>query len=102
MVQKILYFFGGSPLSQNRDADAIVGAGRVGRGLMKGRGVLLGQTTAIVFVEESQGVTMIEIHHRGMGEMRVMVIFLKVKPMLGVDFGNVVARTSHANVRLRC
>ena len=42
MVQKILYFFGGSPLSQKRDADAIVGAGRVGRGLTKGGGGLVG------------------------------------------------------------
>jgi hypothetical protein len=28
--------------------------------------------------------------------------FLEVKPTLGVDFGNVVAHTTHANVQLRC
>ncbi len=33
-----LYFLGGSTQSQKRDADAIVGAGRVGRGLTKGGG----------------------------------------------------------------
>ena len=38
-------------------ADAIARAGRVGRGLTKGGGVLLGRTTAYYLVEESQGVT---------------------------------------------
>ena len=37
-----LYFLGGSARSQKRDADAIVGAGRVGRGLTKGAGGLVG------------------------------------------------------------
>ena len=75
VVQKILYFFGGSARSPKRDADAVVGAGRVGRGLMNGGGVLLGWTTAIFLVEESQGVTMMEIHYHGMGKMRVRVNF---------------------------
>ena len=37
-------------------ADAIVRAGHVGRGLAKGGGVLLGQTTAYYLVEGTQGV----------------------------------------------
>ena len=75
MVRKILYFFGGSARSQKRDADTILGAGHVGRGLTKGGEVLLGQTTEIFLVEESQGVRMMKIHHRGMGKMRVRVNF---------------------------
>ncbi len=37
------------------------GTGRVGRGLTKGGGVLLGRMTAYYLVEESQGVTMMRI-----------------------------------------
>ena len=37
-------------------ANAIVHAGHVGRGLAKGGGVLLGQTTAYYLVEGTQGV----------------------------------------------
>ena len=70
-----LYFLGGSARSQKRDADAIVGAGRVGRGLTKGGGVLLGRTTAIFLAEEYKGVTMMDIHQCGMGKMRVRVNF---------------------------
>jgi hypothetical protein len=40
-------------------ADAIVRAGRVGRGLAKGRGVLLGWTTAYYLVKGTQGVNCI-------------------------------------------
>jgi len=40
-------------------ADAIVRAGRVGRGLAKGGGVLLGRTMAYYLVEDSQGVNCI-------------------------------------------
>ena len=39
--------------------DAIVRAGRVGRGLAKGGGVLLGRTTAYYLVEGTQGVNCI-------------------------------------------
>ena len=70
-----LYFLGGSARSQKRDADAIVGAGHVRRGLTKRGGVLLGQTTAIFLVKEYKGVTMMEIHQCGMGKMRVRVNF---------------------------
>ena len=41
--------------------DPIVHAGRVGMGLAKGGGVLLGWTTAYYLVEESQGVTAMKI-----------------------------------------
>jgi hypothetical protein len=64
MVQKILYFFGGSVQRQKHNthpANAIIGAGRVGRGLTKGGGVLLGRRTAYFLVEETQCVTMMEI-----------------------------------------
>ena len=40
-------------------ADAIVRAGRVGRGLAKGGGVLLGWTTAYYLVKGTQGVNCI-------------------------------------------
>ena len=40
-------------------ADAIVRAGRVGRGLAKGGGVLLGRTMAYYLVEGTQGVNCI-------------------------------------------
>ena len=41
--------------------DAIVGAGRVGRGLAKGGGVLLGWTTAYYLVKGTQGVNCIVV-----------------------------------------
>ena len=62
-------------------ADAIVHAGHVGRGLAKGVGVLLGRTTGYYLVEQ--------------------VEFWRVKPTLGAIFSHVVARATHANVRLR-
>ncbi len=78
-------------------ADTIVHAGRVGRGLAKGGGVLLGWTTGYYPVKESQGVTT----SWRRGENGCAGRFLWVKPTLGVDFGDVVAHTTHANVPLR-
>jgi hypothetical protein len=75
-------------------ADAIIRAGRVRRGLAKGGGVLLGWTTAYYLVKGTQGVNCIV----AAGEK---CRFLWVKPTLGEDFGDVVARTTHANVPLR-
>ena len=75
MVQKILYFFGGSAISEKRNthpANEIAGAGRVGRGLMKGGGVLLGRMTAAFLVEESQRW---KLHHRRDGKIPVGVDF---------------------------
>ena len=70
-------------------------------GSYKGGGVLLGRTTAYFLVEETQRVTMMEIASSWCGKNAYDGRFLEVKPTLGVDFGNVVARTSHANVPLR-
>ena len=53
--------------------DAIVGAGRVGRGLAKGGGVLLGWTTAYYLVKE--GDTRCQLHRRGGGKMAKQVDF---------------------------
>ncbi len=61
-MRKILYFLGGSVHeggSAMHPANAIVRAGRVGRGLTKGGGVLLGRTTAYYLVEGTQGVNCI-------------------------------------------
>ena len=104
-MQKILYFFGGSAQRQKCDthpADTIIGAGHVGRDLMKGGGVLLGWMTAYFLMEATQHVTMMEIASSWRGKNACGGQFLEVKPTWGVDFGDVVARTSHANVPLRC
>ncbi len=104
-MQKILYFFGGSARSQKRDihpANAIIGAGCVGKGLTKGGGFLLGRTTAYFFVEETQHVTMMEIASLWHGKNACEGQFLEVKPTLDVDFGDIVASTTQANVPLRC
>ena len=104
-MQKILYFFGGSARRQKcniHPADAIIGAGHVGRGLTNGGGVLLGQTTAYFLVEETQRVTMMETASSWQGENGYAGQFLEVKPTLSVDFDNVVASTTHTNVPLRC
>ena len=95
-------FFGGSAQRQKRNADAIIDAGRVGRGLTKGGGVVLGQTTAYFLVEETQRVTMMETASSWQGENGYAGQFLEVKPTLSVDFDNVVASTTHTNVPLRC
>jgi hypothetical protein len=79
-------------------ADAILRAGRVGRGLAKGGGVLLGQTTAYYLVKGTQGVNCIV----AAGENAWVGRVLEVKPTLGAIFCHVVARATHANVRLRC
>ena len=100
---KIVKFFGGSALRQKRDmhpTDAIVGTGRVGRGLGKGGEVLLARATALFLVEDTR---------RHKDENFIMAAggngcvgqFLWVKPTLGGDFGDVVACTSHANMPLR-
>ncbi len=61
---------------------------------------MLGRTTAYILVEETQRVTMMEIASSWHGKNACEGRFLEVKPTLGVDFGDVVARTSHANVPL--
>jgi hypothetical protein len=56
-MRKIVDFFGGSARTRKRDthpADAIVGTGRVGRGLGKGGGVLLARATASCLVEDTR------------------------------------------------
>ena len=68
--------------------------------LQRGGGALLGRRTAYFLVEETQRVTMMEIVSSWRGKNACAGQFLEVKPTLGVDFGNVVARTTHANVRL--
>jgi len=60
-MQKIVYSFGGSARRRKREmhpADAIIGAGDVGRGLGKGGGVLLARTTASCLVEDTTRQTM--------------------------------------------
>ena len=77
-MQKILYFLGGSMPeggSAIHPTGAIVHAGRVGRGLTKGEGVLLGRMTAYYLVEEPQGVTMMIILSWWWWEMAVQVNF---------------------------
>mgnify|MGYP006954592685 FL=1 len=67
---------------------------------MKGGGVLLGRATASFLVEDTR---------RHDDENFIMAAggngcagrFLWVKPTLGVNFGDVVACTSHANMPLR-
>ncbi len=84
---------------QKRDihpADAIVRAGHVGRGLVKGGGVLLGRTRAYYLVEGTQGVNCII----AVGEKWLCRSIFVGKTDLGCGFGHVVARTTHANVRL--
>ena len=57
-MQKV-YFFGGSARRRKREthpADTIVGAGRVGRGLGKGGGVLLARVTALFLGEGTRRV----------------------------------------------
>jgi len=59
--RRIVYFSGGSARRRKRKihpADAIVGAGRVGRGLGKGGGGLLEWTTASCLVEDTMCQTM--------------------------------------------
>ena len=56
-MRKILIFFGGSARRRKREthpADTIVGAGRVGRGLGKGGGVLLARATVSCVVEDTR------------------------------------------------
>jgi hypothetical protein len=56
-MRKIVDFFGGSARRRTREthpADAIVGTGRVGRGLGKGGGVLLARATASCLVEDTR------------------------------------------------
>jgi hypothetical protein len=57
-MQKKVYYFGGSARRRTREthpADAIVGAGRVGRGLGKGGGVLLARLTALLEGDSTDG-----------------------------------------------
>ena len=57
-MQKIVYYFGGSARRRTREthpADGIVGAGRVGRGLGKGGGVLLARVTALLEGDSTDG-----------------------------------------------
>lgn len=57
-MRKIVYYFGGSARRRTREthpADAIVGAGRVGRGLGKGGGVLLARVTALLEGDSTDG-----------------------------------------------
>ena len=101
---KNLYFFGGSARRQKCDihpADAIIGAEHVGRGLTKGGG--------LVGVDESLfpcgGDT--TCHNDG---NCIIVAWEKClwgsifggKTNVECGFGDVVARTSHANMPLRC
>jgi hypothetical protein len=72
-------------------ADAIVRAGRVGRGLAKGGGGLLGWTTTYYLVKGTQGVNCIVVA----GEKWLSRSIFVGKTNLGVDFGDVVARTTH-------
>jgi hypothetical protein len=74
--------------------DAIVRAGRVGKGLTKGGGVLLGWTI-VTRCHDDENFIM-----AAGGKWLCRSIFVG-KPTLGVDFGNVVAGTTHANVPLR-
>ena len=60
-MRKIIYSFGGSARRRKHEihpTDTIVGAGRVGRGLGKGGGVLLEWTTASCLVEDTMCQTM--------------------------------------------
>jgi len=56
-MRKIIYSFGGSARRRKHEihpTDTIVGAGRVGRGLGKGGGVLLAWATALCLVEDTR------------------------------------------------
>jgi hypothetical protein len=56
-MRKIVDFFGGSARRRKREthlADAIVGAGHVGRGRGEGGGVLLARVTASCLVEDTR------------------------------------------------
>ncbi len=95
---KILYFLGGSARRRKCDThptNAIVCAGRVGRGLTKGGGSLVG-------ADDSHKVSQWwEFYHGGEGGNGCAGRFLWVKPTLGIDLGDVAAGTTHANVPLR-
>ncbi len=76
MMQKILYFLGGSAReggSAIHPADAIVRAGHVGRGLVKG-GSLVGADNGLL---PCGGDTRCQLHHRGEGKMAVQVDFCR-------------------------
>ena len=76
-VRKIIYFFGGSVRRRKRNihpADAIVGEGRVGRGLMKGGGSCWGGRQRCS-LWRTRGVTTMRILSWRRGKMAVQVDF---------------------------
>ena len=99
-MRKIVDFFGGSARTRKRDthpADAIVGTGRVGRGLGKGGGVLLARATASCLVEDTRCHDDGNCTHTFSGGGR----FFTPRERQAPGFRDVVARASDTPVRLR-
>ena len=105
MIQKIVKFFGGDALastdaSEPHPHNRRYTACRVG--LRRGRGGDGHPWLALLFSRIAGKLIGTEVSSSWRGKNASEGQFLVVKPTLGVDFGNVVARRSNANVPLRC
>ena len=102
-IRKIVKFSGGDALASTDASEPRPHnrryAGCQG-GLGRGRGVFGLPHLPSCVAWETQHVTMMEIASSSQWKNACAGQFLEVKPTLGVDFGHVVARTTHANMRL--
>jgi hypothetical protein len=57
---------------------------------------------ALFFLHVAGKLIVMEVSSSWRGKNACAGQFLVVRPTLGVDFGNIVVSTTHANVRLHC